>query len=207
MLQLTYGTPGLGQLKSWLWTDFIPGRVLYALILSFLELVLPVLILVALAVLALLAAQSRRLDGWRRQLGQDWTLLPFILYVSNLLAPVYEDPYRGREPYALVYALILVAGAWPTLRAARPWVRMASMWIATLLAGGWFAFAIYQLYPVQEWVLEAQTGFPRWWEALLPLLNTMALLVALGVLAFFGSRLQLKEPVEAPAELTPVASE
>lgn len=201
-LQSIYDTPAVSQLHALLWTDFIPSRVLYSLILAFLQVLPVVLILVGLAVLALLAARLLALSGWRRRLGQDWTLLPFILYTANLLAPMYEDVYRGLEPYELAFALVLLAGAWPFLRAAQPRTRMAAMLVATLLAGGVLAFGIYQIHPIQEWVLQGHSSFPRWWEAMIPLLDTLAMLTMLSVLAVFGSRLRYEEPVETFAELT-----
>lgn len=47
----------------------------------------------------------------------------------------------------MVYALVLVAGAWPYLRAARPHLRLLAMLAATLAAGSVLALGIYQLYP------------------------------------------------------------
>lgn len=187
---LVYAMPGLGRLKALLWTDSSASRVLYALIMAFLE-VLPSVLL--LGGLALLVAWMPALAGWRRRLKQDWTLLPLLLYVANLWAPAYADAYRGMAPYEVAFTLILAAGIWPYLRAARPRVRMIMLLAATLLAGGVLAFSIYQLYPLQTWAQSTFTTFPRWWETLMPLLNTLALLVALCVLALFGARMRCKE--------------
>ncbi len=206
-MSLIFAVPGLMQLKTFLWTDFIPGRVLYALILSFLEMLPPMLLLVGLTGAAVLAARHTAMTGWRTRLEKDWTLLPFMLYVANLLAPTYEDPYRGLEPYELAFALVLVAGAWPYLRASRPQVRMAALMVATLLAGGVLAFGVYQLYPAQIWVQNALSNFPRWWETLIPLLNTLVLLLALGGLALFGARLNHNERDEAAAPITALRSD
>lgn len=184
---LVYAMPGLGRIKALLWTDSSASRVLYALMMALLE-VLPSVLL--LGGLALLVAWLPALTGWRRRLKQDWTLLPLILYVANLWAPIYEDPYRGLAPYEVAFTLVLAAGLWPYLRAARPRVRMAMLLAATLLAGGVLALGIYQLYPLQEWAQHTLTTFPRWWETMIPLLNTLALLVALWVAALFGIRMR-----------------
>lgn len=181
---MVYGVPGLGRLKTMLWTDFIPSRVLYALIMAFLE-VLPLVLL--LGGLALLITRLPALKDWHCRLKQDWTLLPFLLYAANLWAPTFEDAYRGLEPYELVFALILLAGAWFYLRAARPRARMAVMLGAALLAGAVLAFGIYQIYPDQIWVQQTFDTFPRWWETMILLLNTLMLGGALSLLAVFST--------------------
>jgi hypothetical protein len=191
---LVYAAPGLGRLKNYLWTD-IPGRVLYASILALLEWVLPVLLLV---VLALLSKDLPALSAFRRRLGWDWTLLPFLLYTANLLAPFYADEYRGLEPYQLLFLLILAGGAWLYLRASRPLARLATLLVATLLTGLVLALGIYLVYPAQSWVHEAIVVFPRWWEALMPLLGTLALLVALCLTAAFAGLLRLGMLPEPP---------
>jgi hypothetical protein len=192
---LIYAIPVVGTLKGYLWTDFMPGRVLYALIISILGMVPPTLLLV---VLALLSARLPPWSAFRQRLGQDWTLLPFVLYVSNLITPFYEDPYRGLEPYQLLFTLVLAGGAWAYLRASRQRVRLAALMVATLLSGLVLALGIYQIYPAQSWVKDAITGFPRWWEGLIPLLNTLALLGALCLIAAFGSLLSQRELPTAP---------
>jgi hypothetical protein len=48
-------------------------------------------------------------------------------------------------------------------------------------------------------VLEAISEFPRWWETLLPLLDTLALLAALFLMAAYGAHLRQVELPEAPS--------
>jgi len=59
----------------------------------------------------LLSKDLPALSALRRRLGWDWTLLTFVLYTVNLLAPFYADEYRGLEPYQLFFLLILAGGA------------------------------------------------------------------------------------------------
>jgi hypothetical protein len=93
-----------------------------------------------------------------------------------------------------------VGGAWLYLRSSRAPARLAALLVATLLAGVVLSLGIYQIYPAQSWVQEVGGGFPRWWEALIPLLNALALLVALGLTAAFG---ELLRRGELPASPTP----
>jgi hypothetical protein len=188
LLLLGAGGPGLGDLKAILWTGFIPGRVLYGLIADFYRMV-PAMLL--LAGLALLSTRLPALSGFRQQLGRDWTLLPLMLYVGFLITPYFYDPYRGREPYALLFDLILLGGVWLYLRGSRPATRLAALLVATLLSGLALSLMVYLLYPHQDWVISGTgAGFPRWWETLGPLLEALAFLAALGLLAAFGSRLR-----------------
>ena len=191
---VVYATPGLGQLKAFLWTDFIPGRVLYALILSVLSLVPTMLLLAALALLSNLLPI---LSTFRKRLRQDWTLLPFLLYATNLLDPFYADPYRGLEPYQLLFTLILAVGAWFYLLTSRLPNRLMTLLVATLLSGVVLALGIYLLYPVQTWVNDAIIDFPRWWESMLPLLDTLITLAGIYLTAAFGKLLQRGEPAVA----------
>jgi hypothetical protein len=180
--------PGLSGLKEILWTGFMPGRVLYGLIADFYRMV-PAMLL--LAGLALLSARLPAFSGFRQQLGRDWTLLPLMLYVGFLITPYFYDPYRGREPYALLFDLILLGGVWLYLRGSRPTARLAALMVATLLSGLALSLMVYLLYPHQDWVISGTgAGFPRWWETLGPLLEALAFLAALGLMAAFGSRLR-----------------
>lgn len=187
---VVYATPGLSQLKAFLWRDFIPGRVFYALILDVLSLVPTLLLLV---VLALLSNKLPVLSTFRQRLGRDWTLLPFLLYASNLLDPFYADPYRGLEPYQLLFTLILAGGAWFYLQTSRLPHRLIALLVATLLSGLVLALGIYLLYPVQSWVNDTIIDFPRWWEGTMPLLGTLVMMAGIYLMATFGKLLRQGE--------------
>jgi hypothetical protein len=180
-------TPGLSELKEVLWTGFMPGRVLYALIANIYSMAPGILLL---AGVALLSTRLPALSAFRQRLGRDWTLLPLVVYTSNLITPFFYDPYRGREPYMLLFHLILLGGVWLYLRGSRAPARLAALLVATLLSGLVLSLAVYLLYPQQGWVISGTgAGFPRWWETLGPLLGTLVFLAALGLMAAFGSGL------------------
>jgi hypothetical protein len=182
-IQWVYEIPGLTQLKNTLWTDFMPQRVLYALIVSILSWLPTVLLLV---VIALLVTWLPGFSILRQRLQQDWTLLPFLLYATNLLTPLYADAYRRFEPYQLLFVLMMAGGAWYSLWTSRLRYRLIALLTVTLLSGLVLALGIYQIYPLQTWADDVVHDFPRWWEALQPLLDTLALLGALLTLAVFG---------------------
>jgi hypothetical protein len=187
LLLLSDRTPGLGGLREILWTGFMPGRVLYALIADFYR---PGMVMLLLAGLALLSTRLPALSAFRQRLGRDWTLLPLMLYTSILFIPPFYDPYRGREPYELLFYLIVLGGIWLYLRGSRPATRLAALLVATLLSGLVLFLMVYLLYPQQDWVISGTgAGFPRWWETLGPLLESLAFLAALGLMAAFGSRM------------------
>ncbi len=190
---LVYATPGLSQLKAALWTDSMPERVLYALILSILHLVPTLLLLIFLAVLS---SQLPFLSAFWQRLGWDWTALPFLLYATNLMDPFYADPYRGLEPYQLLFTLVLAGGAWLYLRVSRLRERLAVLLVATLLSGLVLALGIYLIYPFQSWVDDVVHDFPRWWEGMLPLLNALVMLAFLYLTAGLGKFLRQTKPVE-----------
>jgi hypothetical protein len=180
---LNWATPSFDWLRHFLWTDSIPARMLYVVIIEVFSLMPTFIVLVALA---LLSCVLPALSSFRQRLRQDWTLLPFLLYSTRLLAPVYADAYRGLEPYQLVFTLVIAAGAWFYLRTSRLLNRMALLLVATLLSGLVLALGIYLIYPVQTWVIEAITSFPRWWEGLYPLLSMLAALAVLYLMAAVG---------------------
>jgi hypothetical protein len=187
LVLLNSRTPGLSELKEVLWTGFMPGRVLYGLITDIYSLAPDILLL---AGLALLSTRLPALSAFRQQLGRDWTLLPLMLYTSNLITPYFYDPYSGREPYALLFHWILLGGVWLYLRGSRAAARLSTLLVATLLSGLVLSLAVYLLYPQQDWVISGTgAGFPRWWESLGPLLESLVLMAALGLMAAFGSRL------------------
>jgi len=190
LLQIVYAIPGLSQLKAFLWTDFIPGRVLYALILDVLGMLPTVLLLI---ILAWLSNHLPILSTFRQRLGRDWTLLPFLLYATNLLDPFYADPYRGLEPYELLFTLILAGGAWSYLRTSQLSHRLMTLLVATVLSGLVLALGIYLLYPLQAWANDGFTHFPRWWEGMGPLLDTLVMLGWIYLVAAFGKSLRQSE--------------
>lgn len=174
-----FSLPGLGRLKDALWTEgALSGRVLYTLILESARIVPAVVLLL---VVALLAAALPARSGLRQRLGQDWTLLPFVLYCANLLTPFVYDAYRGLDATRLLFVVILVAGGWLYLRAALPRVRLAILLAATLLAGVVLGVGIYVIYPAQSFAAGIPLG--RQWEALYPLLEALVRMVALVVVA------------------------
>jgi hypothetical protein len=176
LLLLGAGGPGLGDLKAILWTGFIPGRALYALIANLYKLAPGMLLL---AGLALLSTRLPTLSAFRQRLARDWTLLPLMLYSSYVIIPYFYDPYRGREPYAWLY-----------LRGSQPAARLTALLVATLLSGLTLSLAVYLLYPQQDWVISGVgAGFPRWWETIGPLIESLACLAALGLMAALGSGL------------------
>lgn len=180
---MVWATPFFSWLRHFLWTDSIPARMLYVVIIEVFSL-MPTFI--ALVALALLSCVLPALSSFRQRLRQDWTLLPFLLYSTRLLAPLYADAYHGLEPYQLVFTLVIAAGAWFYLRTSRLLNRMSLLLVATLLSGLVLALGIYLIYPVQTWVIEAITSFPRWWEGLYPLLSMLATLAVLYLMAAVG---------------------
>ncbi|MFW6068364.1 MAG: hypothetical protein ACOC9E_02150, partial [Chloroflexota bacterium] len=193
MLLMMMPLPGIGRLKAALWTDFMPSRVLYAVIVDSLMLI-PVVLLLLLAML-LPAAPTR--FSFRERIARDWTLLPFLLYTTNLVSPFTYDAYQGREPYQFLFVLTLLAGAWLYLRSSQPTVRLAALLAVTLLAGAVLALGIYLIFPQQSF----SGGFPRWWETLNPLLDALVRVVALYLLAMFSAALR---PREQPLNAAPL---
>lgn len=177
---------GIGRLKAVLWTDFMPSRVLYAVIADSLML-MPVVLLLLLLVILLPAGPGR--FSLRERIAQDGTLLPFFLYTTNLVSPFMYDVYQGLEPYRFLFVLSLLAGAWLYLRASQPTVRLVILLAATLLAGAVLALGIYLIFPQQSF----SGGFPRWWETLNPLLDAVVRVVALYLLAMFSAALRSRK--------------
>lgn len=175
--------PMLMVWKGALWADMTRGRVLYGLILSFIQTLPAVLALVILAALALTLPS---LSAFRQRLAKDWTLLPLLLYASNLLAPIYMDEYHPFELYEIAFAAVLMVGAWLYLRNSRSWVRLAILLAGTLLAQFVIALGVYVTYPSQPWVSQVEADFPRWWETLIPVLDAVGLIGMMGVAAGLG---------------------
>jgi hypothetical protein len=132
-----------------------------------------VLLLSALLVLG--AAWLPALSPFRRSLRRDWSTLSLLLYSSALVGLLRFDTYQGSEPYRLAGLLILAVGAWIYLRRSQPASRLGILLAAVLLAVGLDAAGIYLLYPQQPWINHAT--FPRWWEALVPIIEGAVLMM------------------------------
>ena len=92
-------------------------------------------LLVAGPLVVLIARILPPLRPLYRRLRQDWTLLSFTLYGATLLALLITfDDYAYEEPYKIVAMLLLAAGGWFYLRAARPWQRLLALFIGLTLA-------------------------------------------------------------------------
>lgn len=66
------------------------------------------------------------------------------------------------------------------------WQRLATLVLALILATCIYAVGIYIVYPLEDWV--SYSSFPRWWEAIFPLLGVPAILLLIcapAVLALF----------------------
>jgi hypothetical protein len=140
--------------------------------------------LCALTPVVLLCAAGLLLAPWLppvrqliRRVRQDWSLPSFMLYSLALLPILLQDEYHGLGPYQAASVAILAGGAWAYLRQNRPGQRVLALLIAYWIALGALGLGIYWLYPQQPWA--AYTTFPRWWEAINPLLQGPALSVVL----------------------------
>ena len=132
-----------------------------------------VLLLSALLVLG--AARLPALRPFHRNLQRDYSTLSFLLYGSALVGLLRSDTYQGSEPYRLAGLLILAVGAWIYLHLSEPASRLGILLAAVLLAVGLDAAGIYLLYPQQPWINHAT--FPRWWEALVPIIEGAVLMM------------------------------
>ncbi len=178
------GIAGILIFSSWI--NFLPpfphyssvlGKVLLVVIARFMFFG-HMLLLSALLVLA--AAWLPPLQPFYTGLRRDWSLLSFLLYGSVLpVLLVVFDEYRGSAPYQTAGLLILAVGAWVYLRRSQPSTRLHALLVAVALTMGLFGLGKYLLYPHQLWL--AYTTFPRWWEALVPLIEGAVLLVIIAV--------------------------
>jgi hypothetical protein len=168
------------------WINFLPpfphyssvlGKVLLVVIARFMFFG-HMLLLGALLVLA--AAWLPPLQPFYTSLRRDWSLLSFLLYGSVLpILFVVFDEYRGSAPYQTAGLLILAVGAWVYLRRSQPSTCLYALLVAVALTMGLLGLGKYLLYPHQLW--SAYTTFPRWWEALVPLIEGAVLLVIIAV--------------------------
>lgn len=141
-------------------------------------------ILLLSALLVLGAGWLPALRPFHRSLRQDWSTLSLLLYGSALVGLLRFDNYQGSEPYRFAALLILTVGAWVYLRLSQPASRLGALLAAVWLAVGLDAAGTYLLYPQQPWIVHAT--FPRWWEALVPIIEgavLMAIICAPAVLS------------------------
>jgi hypothetical protein len=90
-----------------------------------------------------------------------------------------QDEYRGLGPYQLASLAVLMGGALAYLRPAKSWSRLLTLLGALGLSLGLLSLGIYRLYPEQSWAIH--TTFPRWWEAIYPLIQGTAIATLMGV--------------------------
>jgi hypothetical protein len=178
------GTAGILIFQSWI--NLLPPFPHYSSVLGKVLLVAidrfiffgHTLLLGALLVLA--AARLPPLQPFYIGLRRDWSWLSFLLYGSVLpVLLVVFDEYQGAAPYQTAGLLILAAGAWVYLRRSQPGTRLHALLVAVALTMGLFGLGKYLLYPRQIW--SASTTFPRWWEALVPLIEGAVWLVIIAV--------------------------
>lgn len=163
------------QAHLWLpWPSSNLGRVVTATV-QYLVAFLPVVLLIIVLVLS--AALLPPLLPLYRQVRQDWSLLSLLLYPLALIPILTQDEYKGLGPYALASLATLGGGVWAYYRQAHPPLRVPVLLAALALAMMELGLGIYLLYPQQTWA--AHTTFPRWWEAINPLMYGIALMVLL----------------------------
>jgi hypothetical protein len=132
------------------------------------------------ALLVLAAAWVRPLRPFYKRVRGDWSLLSFLLYSCALVALLLGfGRYQGSEPYQLAGLLILAVGAWVYLRLSRSEARLGTLLVAVTIAIALVGMGKYMLYPQQIWVVH--NTFPRWWEALVPLIDGGILLLVIAV--------------------------
>jgi len=168
------------------WPSSNLGKVITATV-QYLVMFLPILLLDVVLVLA--AALLPPLRSLPRQVRQDWSLFSLMLYPLALILILFQDEYRGLGPYQLASLAILVGGAWAYYRPTDPRWRVVILLAALALSMVALGLGIYVLYPQQSWA--AHTTFPRWWEAINPLLYgaaLMVILVAPAILTLLPSR-------------------
>jgi hypothetical protein len=138
-------------------------------------------------VLVLAAAWVRPLRPFYERVRWDWSLLSFMLYSGALVALLLMfGRYQGAELYQLAGFLILAVGAWVYLRLKQAKTRLSALLTAEAITMGLIGIGKYLLYPQQVWVVHST--YPRWWEALVPLIDGVTLLLVIAapvVLKFF----------------------
>ena len=131
------------------------------------------------ALLVLVAAWVKPLRPFHKRIRWDWSLLSFLLYSCALVALLLGfGRYQVSELYQLAGLLILAVGAWVYLRLSRPGARLGALLVAVALTMGLVGLGKYLLYPQQPWFVH--NTFPRWWEAVVPLIDGATLLLVIA---------------------------
>lgn len=157
------------------WPDSTWQRILVSIQRSFLFL-LPA---AAMAVIVLLLFKP-----FYRRVRQEWSLLSFLFLGVAIPPFIMNDPYQHLAPFEIAALLTLAIGAWIFLKWRTAWQRLATLLLAVILATCIYAVGIYLVYPLEDW---AQiSSFPRWWEAIYPLMGAPAILVLISLPAVFG---------------------
>jgi hypothetical protein len=121
-----------------------------------------------------------------RRVRQDWSLLSFLFLGVAIPPFIMNDPYQDLAPFETGSVLTLAVSAWMFLKWRTTWQRLATLVLALILATCIYALGIYIVYPLEEWV--PYRSFPRWWEAIYPLLGVPAILMLIcapAILALF----------------------
>lgn len=163
------------------WPGSAIGKIA-ALVGQYILIFLPILLLCAVSLL--LSAFLPLFQPIYRAVRQDWSLISFLFYGLSLFMVILQDEYRGLGPYQVVCMAVLGVGAVLYLFPGSPWSRLARLFIALALALGLLGLGIYLLYPQQAWA--AHTTFPRWWEAIWPLLVGVSLAVNMVIPALLS---------------------
>lgn len=129
--------------------------------------------------LVLVSAWVTLLRPFYKRLRWDWSLLSFLLYSCALVTLLLGfGRYQGSEPYQLAGLVILAVGAWVYLRLSRPEARLGALLVAVGFTIGLVGMGKYLLYPQQAWIVH--NTFPRWWEAIVPLIDGAVLLLVIA---------------------------
>jgi hypothetical protein len=163
------------------WPDAFAQKIWMGLLQQFIFLAVMVAIVVGL---------FRNFPGFQRWVRQDWSMLSFLLYgVAILPAAFGVDEYHGLAPYEIASLLILVSGAMLFLLPPRRWQRVLPLVVASILSPAAMSLGLYQLFPVQSWVLSGEVTLQaQAWASLRPLLYLLPLPIML-LLAALAPRL------------------
>lgn len=115
------------------------------------------ILLLAIGTGLLMARSVRSMRQLIRGIGEDWTLLSFMMYTFAAFALVIYD--ENHHPYLAVFmlgsTLVVFLGAWFYLRNTDRWKKLVS-----LLSGFVFAYLIsYVCYATWDWAV--YYGFPK----------------------------------------------
>lgn len=164
------------------WPDSAAGKVI-ALVGQYILIFLPILLLCA--VFLGLTAFIPHLHNSFQRVRQDWSLISYLLYgLSLFIIFVSSDEYHGLGYYQLASLIILGIGTLSYLSPASSLSRLFKLLFALGLSMGVLGLGIYLIYPQQSW--SVHTSFPRWWEAIWPLLVGISLAVNMTIPALLN---------------------